>query len=49
MHGEKQNFTVDFELGDRYITETQKEELVEEIPSKKNLSDQDLNSDTITE
>ena len=48
MHGEKQNITVNVELGNRYITENQKEELVEAIQSKKNLSVQDINSNIIT-
>jgi len=48
MHGEKQNITVNVELGNRYITEDQKEELIEAIESKKNLSVQDINSNIIT-
>ncbi|TRZ37425.1 septum site-determining protein MinC [Niallia circulans] len=48
MHGEKQNITVNVELGNRYITENQKEELIEAIQSKKNLSVQDINSNIIT-
>ncbi|MFT8322230.1 MAG: septum site-determining protein MinC [Bacillus sp. (in: firmicutes)] len=48
IHEERPDITVNVELGNRYLTEMQKEDITELIQSKKNLSVHAINSNIVT-